>query len=108
MIETHDWQNEPMALISLGKLKTQLNLPVTERRFSYAQLAALPELARLANEAHALRKAEKPLDRLQNEAMQVSERLVLLSHVIDGTALLIVPAPKNETDPWVIPPEFSQ
>src|SRR6184192_2028551 len=27
---------------------------------------------------------------------------------MDGSALLIVPAAKNETDPWVVPPAFSQ
>ena len=75
LLDTHDWRNEPMVLVSLGKLKEQLGLPPMQRRFSFAQLTALPELNRLANEAHALRKAEKPLDRLQNEVMSVSERL---------------------------------
>src|SRR6266480_5698611 len=61
MLETHDWKNDPMVLISTGRLIEQLGLDKTQRRFSFAQLAALPELNRLANEAHALRKAEKPL-----------------------------------------------
>jgi cytochrome c-type biogenesis protein CcsB len=108
LLETHDWQNEPMVLVSLGKLKAQLGLPLTQRRFSFSQLTGLSELNRLASEAHALRQAEKPLDRLQNEAMSVSERLALLSHVMDGSALLIVPAPKNETAAWIVPPEFSR
>ncbi len=108
LLETHDWQNEPMILLSLGKLKEQLGLPVTQRRFTFAQLSALPELNRIANEAHARRKAEQPLDRVQNEAMNVSERMALLAHIMDGSALLFVPAPKNEIDPWVVPPEFSR
>jgi cytochrome c-type biogenesis protein CcsB len=108
LLETHDWKNEPMVLVSFGKLKEQLGLVRTERRFTFAQLTALPELNRLAGEAHALRKAEKPLDRLQQEVMSVSERLTLFANVMDGSALLIVPASKNETDPWVVPPAFSQ
>src|SRR5881394_3246081 len=67
LLETHDWQNEPMVLVSLGKLKEQLGLPTTQRRFTFAQLSGLTELNRLATEAHALRAAEKPLDRLQSE-----------------------------------------
>ncbi|MDB6147705.1 MAG: ccsA 2, partial [Spartobacteria bacterium] len=106
LLETHDWRNEPMVLVSLGKLKAQLGLPTTQRRFTFTQLTALPELNRLADEAHVLRRAEKPLDRLQNEVMSVSERLALLSHVMDGSGLLVLPAPKTETEPWVIPPEF--
>jgi len=108
LLETHDWKSEPMVLVSFGKLKEQLGLDKTQGRFSFAQLTALPELNRLANEAHALRKAEKPLDRLQQEVMSVTERLALFAHVMDGSAFLIVPASKSETDAWVVPPEFSR
>ncbi len=106
LLETHDWKSEPMILVSFGKLKEQLGLDKTQRRFSFAQLSALPELNRLTNEARALRKAEKPLDRVQQEAMSVSDRLELFSHVMDGSAFLIVPAPKKETDPWIVPPGY--
>ena len=108
LLETHDWKTEPMVLVSFGKLKEQLGLDKTQRRFAFAQLTALPELNRLANEAHELRRAEKPLDRLQQEVMSVSERLALFAHVMDGSAFLIIPAAKNETDAWVVPPEFSR
>jgi cytochrome c-type biogenesis protein CcsB len=108
LLETHEWKDEPMVLVSIGRLIEDLGLDQAQRRFTFAQLTTLPELNRLASEAHALRKAEKPLDRLQNEAMSVSERLALLAHVMDGSGLLIVPASKNETDPWIVPPEFSR
>jgi cytochrome c-type biogenesis protein CcsB len=108
LLETHDWREEPMILISLGKLKDQLGLPVTQRRFTYSQLSGLPELSRLVNEAHTRQTAEKPLDRVQNEAISVGQRLGLLAHIMDGSAFLIVPAPEKETDPWVVPPEFSR
>jgi cytochrome c-type biogenesis protein CcsB len=108
LLETHDWPNEPMVLVSLGQVIEKLGLDKTQRRFTFAQLTALPELNRLANEAHALRKAEKPLDRLQQEVMSVSERLALFANVMNANAFLIVPAPKSETDPWVLPPEYSR
>ena len=108
LLETHDWKNEPMVLVSIGQLIEHLGLDRTQRRFTFAQLTALPELNRLANEAHALRKAEKPLDRSQQEVMSVTERLALFAHVMDGSAFLIVPASKSETDAWVVPPEFSR
>ena len=108
LLETHDWRNEPMVLVSLGQVIEKLGLDKTQRRFTFAQLTALPELNRLANEAHALRKAEKPLDRLQQEVMSVSERLALFANVNNGNAFLIVPAPQSETDPWVLPPEYSR
>jgi len=60
-------------------------------------------LQRFVTEAQALKRAEKPLTRIQQEALSVSDRLTLLARVMDGRALLIVPAPANETDPWVEP-----
>jgi cytochrome c-type biogenesis protein CcsB len=108
LTETHDWKTEPMILVSFGKLKEQVGLNKTQRRFSFAQLTALPELNRLANQAHEKRRAEKPLDRLEQEALSVSDRLALFAHVMDGSAFLLVPAPKNETDVWVVPPAFPQ
>src|SRR5258708_15447067 len=107
-LETHDWRTEPMVLVSLGQLKEKLGLDKTERRFSFEQLVTSKELQRLTNEAHALKRAEKTLDRVQQEALSVSDRLALLANVMNGSALLIVPASKSETDAWVVPPEFSR
>jgi cytochrome c-type biogenesis protein CcsB len=108
LLDTHDWKNEPMILVSLGELKQRLGLPGQERRFSFARLTALPELNALAGQAHALRKAEKPLSRLQSEVMSVSERLALFAHIVDGSAFLLAPAPEKATDPWIVPPAFAQ
>src|SRR5206468_2021484 len=103
LIETHDWKNEPMVLVSSGQLIDRLGLDKTQRRFSFAQLAGSTQLQRFGNEAQALKRAEKPLDRVQQEALTVSDRLTLFARVTDGSALLIVPARINETDPWVDP-----
>src|SRR6478672_5828292 len=108
LLDTHDWKKEPMILVSLGELRQRLGLPSDERRFSFEQLTALPELNALANQAHALRKAEKPLTRLQSEVMSVGERLALFAHVMDGSAFLLVPAPAKATDAWLVPPAFAQ
>ncbi len=108
LLDTHDWKSEPMILVSLGELKQRLGLPEQQRRFSFAQLTALPELNALATQAHALRKAEKPLSRLQSEVMSVSERLSLFARVMDGSAFLIAPAPEKTTDAWIVPPAFAQ
>src|SRR5205823_7091352 len=89
LTETHDWKNEPMVLVSSGQLIDQLGLDKTQRRFSFAQLAGSAELQRVATEAQALKRAEKPLNRAQQEALNIGERLTLLGHVIDGSALLI-------------------
>src|SRR5207302_11034596 len=78
LLETRDWKEEPMVLVSLGKLKEQLGLEKTQRRFSFAQLIGSAELQRIATEARERKRAEKPLDRVQQEALTVSDRLSLL------------------------------
>ncbi len=103
LLETHDWKSEPMVLVSFGRLKEQLGFDKTQRRFSFAQLNGSAELHRLANDAQALKRAEKPLDRIQQEALAVSDRLALLGNVMNGRALLIIPSPKNEANAWVVP-----
>jgi cytochrome c-type biogenesis protein CcsB len=108
LMETHDWKSEPIVLISSGQLIEQLGLDKIQRRFSFAQLTSSTELQRLANEAQALKRAEKQLTRVQQEALSVSDRLSLLGRVMDGSALLIVPAATNETDPWVDPSGWSK
>jgi cytochrome c-type biogenesis protein CcsB len=108
LIEAHDWKNEPMVLISSGQLIEQLGLDKTQRRFSFAQLTGSAELQRLGTEAQGLKRADKPLTRVQQEALTVSDRLALLSHVMDGSALLIIPAPASEMDPWVDPSGWSK
>lgn len=107
LLDTHQWKDEPMVLVSLGSLIEQLGLDKTKRRFSFAQLTTLPELQRLAAEAHELKKAEKPLSRVQQEVMNLSERLTLLTRIMDGSAFLIVPAAQKVTDPWVVPPGYA-
>src|SRR6185437_6802122 len=97
---THDWKNEPMVLVSFGKLKEQLGLDKTQRRFSFAQLTGSAGLQRITNEARAHKRAEQSLGRVRQEALSGSHRLALLGNVMTGNALLIVPALRSETDPW--------
>ncbi|CAN5480633.1 hypothetical protein BH18VER1_BH18VER1_18310 [soil metagenome] len=108
LLDTHKWQDEPLILISVGQLIEQLGLDKTHRRFSFAQLSTLPELSRLVTEAHELKRGEKTLSRVQNEAIAVGDRLTLFSRVTEGSAFLLVPARQKETEPWVVPPAYTQ
>jgi cytochrome c-type biogenesis protein CcsB len=103
LLETHDWKNEPMVLVSRGSLIERLGLEKTQRRFTFAELSGSDELQRIANEGRARKREEESLDRTQQEALSVSDRLALLARATNGSAFLIVPAPKNATDPWLVP-----
>ncbi|MEP7071860.1 MAG: cytochrome c biogenesis protein CcsA [Verrucomicrobiota bacterium] len=103
LLETHDWKNEPMILVARGSLIEELSLEKTRRRFSFAQLSQAAELQRLANEGRGLKRAGKELNRNQQEAVSVSDRLALFAHVTDGSALLIVPPAQDANAPWLVP-----
>jgi cytochrome c-type biogenesis protein CcsB len=107
MLETRDWKNEPMVLVSLGKLIEQLRLDKSRRRFSFAELSTLSELERLAEVVRGKRKADQPLDRVEQEADSVGERLALLARIMDGSAFTIVPA-TSAGAAWATPTEFSR
>jgi cytochrome c-type biogenesis protein CcsB len=107
MLETHDWKNEPMILVSLGKLIEQLRLDKSRRRFSFAELSTVSELERIGDVARAKRKADQPLDRVEQEANSVEERLALLARIMDGTAFTIVPA-TSVGAAWATPTEVSR
>ena len=96
---------------------------VTERVLTVARADAKPgAIAEASGEAAAFKEvvlAQCASDRLaihqvmwlansRHPEWRVSERLALLSHMMDGSALLIVPSPASETDPWLVPPEFSR
>src|SRR2546430_15820281 len=101
VLETRDWKEEPMVLVSFGELKEQLGLEKTQRRFSFAQLSGSVELPRIANEARERKRVERPLNRVQQGALSVSDRLALFARELDGSGLPILPAPKKETNPWL-------
>ncbi len=102
MLETRDWKNEPMILVARGSLIEQLGLDKTQRRFSAAQLGALPRLQEIAIKGRELKRAGKELSRTQQEALTVSDRLALFAHVSDGSAFLIVPG-REANDFWMVP-----
>src|SRR2546430_5514809 len=106
VLETRDWKEEPMVLVSFGELKEQLGLEKTQRRFSFAQLTGAAELPRIADETRERQRVERPLNRVQQEALSVSDRLALFARVMDGSALLIVPSTRIDTDQLVRPETF--
>src|SRR5256885_3999880 len=60
VLETRDWKEEPMVLVSFGELKEQLGLEKTQRRFSFAQLSGSVELPPISNEARGRTTVSRP------------------------------------------------
>ncbi|MFM8231927.1 MAG: hypothetical protein ACKOAL_11970, partial [Chthoniobacterales bacterium] len=74
---TRDFSEEPIILISYRPLVERLGLDASRKRFSRKELAGANELAKLAQEAAALRQAGEPVPRLDTEAQTVLGRMQL-------------------------------
>src|SRR5256885_6795271 len=59
-LETRDWKEQPMVLVSFGELKEELGLDKTQRRFSFAQLSGSVELPPISNEARGRTTVSRP------------------------------------------------
>src|SRR5437773_1919069 len=83
-----------LLLLTAGLARAQQSVMADTRQLDFK------EFGLLAIQDNGRRK---PIDRLQKEALSVSDRLALFARVIEGSALLIVPSPQKETDPWAPP-----
>jgi cytochrome c-type biogenesis protein CcsB len=107
LLDTHDWNKEPILLVGYRPLTEKLGLDPARKQFSYMELAHLTALSALVQEAHDVRdQGDKP-DRLHQEAENVASRMALFNQVEKGDVFLIVPAPKEPTQAWLLPPDFA-
>jgi cytochrome c-type biogenesis protein CcsB len=107
LLDTHDWRKEPILLVGFRPLAERLDLDPARKQFSYMELAHATALNTLVQEAHDVRdEGDKP-DRLHQEAENVAGRMALFDQVEKGDVFLIVPAPKDAKQAWLLPPNFT-
>jgi cytochrome c-type biogenesis protein CcsB len=109
LLETHDWNKEPVILIGYKPLVQQLGLDASRKRFSFEDLSAVQALKDLALEAQKARQANAELSRTQKEVDNVASRMQLFHHLAEGTIFLIVP-PKREQagSRWALPTQLAE
>jgi len=107
LLDTQDWKNEPILLSGYRPLTVQLGLDPARKRFSLVELAHLAALNKLVQEAHDTRDDGDKPDRLHQEAENLASRMALFSQVENGDVFLIVPAPADIKQAWVLPPDFA-
>jgi len=107
LLDTQDWKKEPILLVGFRPLTERLGLDPTRKQFSYEELSHVAALTALVQEAHDVRdQGDKP-DRLHQEAENTAGRLALFAQVENGDVFLIVPAPKDVKQAWLLPPDFA-
>jgi cytochrome c-type biogenesis protein CcsB len=107
LLDTHDWRKEPILLVGFRPLAERLGLDPTRKLFSYMDLAHSMALGQLVEEAHDVRDAGDKPDKLHEEAENVAGRMALFDRVEKGDIFLIVPAPHDAKQAWLLPPDFA-
>ncbi|HEX4139722.1 MAG TPA: cytochrome c biogenesis protein CcsA [Candidatus Methylacidiphilales bacterium] len=108
LLDTHDWAKEPVLLVGYRPLAVKLGLDPARKQFSYMELAHATGLGPLVGEAHDVRDAGDKPDRLHQEAENVASRMALFDQVEKGDVFLLVPAPHDVKQAWVLPPDFGK
>ena len=93
-VNDRDWTTVPMILVDYLPFKEAAGIEVGRKLFSYAELAAKPEVGRLLNEAAALRARDSrtPLRGVPKEASAVGLRLAVFEAMNNGTAYRVAPS----------------
>ncbi len=99
------WQSEKLVRIDYHELKTQLDLPVAEKYFSFDEIVAQPELTTLIREAGELNRDAARATKLSSETEALAGRLYLLRELLDGTGFRIFPDPADPRGAWRHPQE---
>ncbi|MCM1982606.1 cytochrome c biogenesis protein [Lyngbya confervoides] len=97
---TRNWNEEPIVLLHYRPLKEASGLPLTQKYFSFQDLMGNPALGSVVQQAHAQETQNKPLTRLQQEALTLEDRLQLLFESVGNPRLPIVPHPTDGKGTW--------
>ncbi len=106
LLDTHDWRKEPILLIGYRPLVEKLGLDAARKQYSYMDLAHAAGLGPLVQEVHEARDTSDKPDRLHQEAEDVAGRMALLDRIEKGSVFLIVPAPADTKQAWILPPDY--
>jgi cytochrome c-type biogenesis protein CcsB len=98
-LETRDWGQTPIILVTYRPLKQQLGLPAEQKLFSYQQLAT-PQLEAILKAAAAKENAKQDLTREEREARVVSQRLNTLAESTGVQSLAVAPHPSDLKGAW--------
>lgn len=101
LADSSQWVNKPIIEVSLGELKQKLNLPKTQKHFSYQELIQLSSLQQYGEEVFQKNQREEKLSPCEQAMDRLSIQLLLFEKVSQGELWTIVPHPKNHQEIWI-------
>jgi cytochrome c-type biogenesis protein CcsB len=101
-LETRDWGNIPVVLVTYKPLKDQLGLAADQKYFTYSQLTNQAFQTIMGTIEDKERGQQKPqLTHDEREAESVHERMTLLATAVGLDSLAVVPHPSDPKGLWL-------
>jgi cytochrome c-type biogenesis protein CcsB len=97
---SRNWQEEPFVLVSYRPLKELVDLDLAQRHFSDGELVTNQKLTAVLELAHGKQLKGLDLNRDEQEALIVEERLNLLHNTVGNLDLPLVPPPTDIQGVW--------
>jgi ABC-type transport system involved in cytochrome c biogenesis permease subunit len=98
---TNQWEQASILRCSFNPLKQRLGLPNDRQYFTSSELMQNAELQRLIAEISNRESRGEKNDRIENEAINLWNKLQLLSELASGQAVRIVPLPPGTPGAWL-------
>ena len=95
-----DWNDEPFILLNYRPLKQRLGLNKEKKYFTFAELAE-SDLGDVILIARGKQAQEQPLNREEQAALDLEERLALMIERVGKNNLPLVPHPNDPKGAWV-------
>ncbi len=100
-LQTRDWMNLPVILVSNARLAKSLDVPPTKKYFSFNELIDNPRLQSIYKRIEAKRRQNRELDELETKMNTVLNRMRRLKSIWSGDGVTIVPDPSKKEGTWV-------
>ncbi len=94
-----DWNEEPIILVSYRPLKAAMGVDEDQKYFTFRALMQ-SDLGTIAKATHRKQNADQDLNRLDQEALKVEDRLALMLATVARQDLPIIPHPTDIKGAW--------
>ncbi|HUW84539.1 MAG TPA: cytochrome c biogenesis protein CcsA [Phycisphaerae bacterium] len=103
VFEPKKWLDEPLIKMGSDRLARALGTATGGGLASYRELAGNAELGHIVARAGSSLQQDKPLTDLEEQALQVRERVETFANIVAGVGLALIPHPESMAGGWMSP-----
>jgi cytochrome c-type biogenesis protein CcsB len=94
------WRGEPIVKVTHAGLRRAAGLPDDQDRYSFDELVSHEGFMGATEEVHAKLRRDEDIDPVESELANLHETLSIMSGIMSGEALRIIPHPNDPKATW--------